>query len=168
MRLQRDSYAPKSCAFDAANVQFLRAHLCKSHPVLQQERKSYNAHYQTSCLAPVLCFLNGWPIAVYNAAGTEDGRKVLEHQLERLIKIIKRAFPHHCILLRGDSGFNSRKIIKICEKQNICYVIGFSLNKKAQTLVAKQGLVNARRKEKQRYTTKGTAFRTLGELIDWL
>ena len=38
MRLQRDSYAPKSCAFDAANVQFLRAHLCKSHPVLQQLR----------------------------------------------------------------------------------------------------------------------------------
>ena len=38
MRLQRDSYAPKSCAFDAANVQFLRAHLCKSHPVLQQRR----------------------------------------------------------------------------------------------------------------------------------
>ena len=36
MRLQRDSYAPKKCAFDAANVQFLRAHLCKSHPVLQQ------------------------------------------------------------------------------------------------------------------------------------
>lgn len=97
-----------------------------------QERKSYNAHYQTSCQAPVLCFLNGWPIAVYNAAGTEDGRKVLEHQLERLIKIIKRAFPHHCILLRGDSGFNSRKIIKICEKQNICYVIGFSPNKKGQ------------------------------------
>ncbi len=35
MRLQRDNYAPKSCAFDAANVQFLRAHLCKNHPVLQ-------------------------------------------------------------------------------------------------------------------------------------
>ena len=40
MRLQRDSYAPKSCAFDAANVQFLRAHLCKSHPVLQQLDRS--------------------------------------------------------------------------------------------------------------------------------
>lgn len=39
MRLQRDSYAPKSCAFDAANVQFLRAHLCKSHPVLQHAPK---------------------------------------------------------------------------------------------------------------------------------
>ena len=42
MRLQRDSYAPKSCAFDAANVQFLRAHLCKSHPVLQHGRNSRN------------------------------------------------------------------------------------------------------------------------------
>lgn len=40
MRLQRDSYAPKKCAFDAANVQFLRAHLCKSHPVLQQADQS--------------------------------------------------------------------------------------------------------------------------------
>ena len=83
------------------------------------------------------------------------------------IGAIKRAFPHHCILLRGDSGFNSRKIIKTCENQNICYVIGFSPNKKAQALVAKQGLVNARRKEKKRYTTKGTAFRTLGKLIGY-
>ena len=33
--------------------------------------------------------------------------------------------------------------------------------------MAKQGLVNARRKEKKRYTTKGTAFRTLGELISY-
>ncbi len=43
MRLQRDSYAPKSCAFDAANVQFLRAHLCKSHPVLQHKQKYLSA-----------------------------------------------------------------------------------------------------------------------------
>ena len=43
MRLQRDSYAPKSCAFDAANVQFLRAHLCKSHPVLQQQVSAVEA-----------------------------------------------------------------------------------------------------------------------------
>ena len=42
MRLQRDSYAPKKCAFDAANVQFLRAHLCKSHPVLQQTAPAEN------------------------------------------------------------------------------------------------------------------------------
>ena len=44
MRLQRDSYAPKSCAFDAANVQFLRAHLCKSHPVLQQTVVHFVTH----------------------------------------------------------------------------------------------------------------------------
>ena len=45
MRLQRDSYAPKSCAFDAANVQFLRAHLCKSHPVLQHWEKKNDGLY---------------------------------------------------------------------------------------------------------------------------
>ena len=45
MRLQRDSYAPKKCAFDAANVQFLRAHLCKSHPVLQQKLDTHASVY---------------------------------------------------------------------------------------------------------------------------
>lgn len=45
MRLQRDSYAPKSCAFDAANVQFLRAHLCKSHPVLQHDKEKREGNF---------------------------------------------------------------------------------------------------------------------------
>lgn len=131
-----------------------------------QEKKSYNAHYQTSCLAPVLCFLNGWPLAVYNAAGTEDGRKILEHQLERLIKTLKRAFPNHRLLLRADSGFNSKKIVKICEDTGVCYVTGLSPNKKSQALACK-GLADSQRKLKKRYTTKGRAWRTLGELIGY-
>ena len=49
MRLQRDSYAPKKCAFDAANVQFLRAHLCKSHPVLQQH--AHSAGHQANAIS---------------------------------------------------------------------------------------------------------------------
>ena len=56
MRLQRDSYAPKSCAFDAANVQFLRAHLCKSHPVLQ--------HRQTASFFNALLYLLLTPFCI--------------------------------------------------------------------------------------------------------
>ncbi|MDY6011098.1 MAG: hypothetical protein SPJ12_08145, partial [Duodenibacillus sp.] len=36
-----------------------------------QEEKSYNGHYQRNCLAPVLCYLHGYPIAVFGAGGTK-------------------------------------------------------------------------------------------------
>ena len=76
-----------------------------------QEEKSYNGHYQRNCLAPVLCYLHGYPIAVFGAGGTKDARKVLEHQFKRLIKRIKSYFPDYVIVLRGDAGFNSKVLI---------------------------------------------------------
>ena len=48
---------------------------------------------QRNCLAPVLCYLHGYPIAVFGAGGTKDARKVLEPQFKRLIKRIKELFP---------------------------------------------------------------------------
>ena len=62
MRLQRDSYAPKSCAFDAANVQFLRAHLCKSHPVLQHTNTSVDDKYRKSISAAIPNFRISAPV----------------------------------------------------------------------------------------------------------
>lgn len=84
-----------------------------------QKKKSYNGHYQCSCLALVLCYLHGYPIAVFGAAGTSDARKVLEHYLSRLLKRIKEAFPDYIIVLRADSGFNSNALIDTCRKVKI-------------------------------------------------
>ena len=82
MRLQRDSYAPKSCAFDAANVQFLRAHLCKSHPVLQHHKKHKAVDPRPSLSKYFLIAnqegtekINGHPISARNVPAQTDKRR---------------------------------------------------------------------------------------------
>lgn len=105
-----------------------------------QEKKSYNGHYQCCCLAPVLCYLHGYPIAVYGVAGTSYARKVLEHYLPRQLKRIQKAFPDYIIVLRADSGFNSNALIETCQKLGAHYIMGFPPIKAAQQAIYSKGL----------------------------
>lgn len=131
-----------------------------------QEKKSYNGHYQCSCLAPVLCYLDGYPVAVYGAAGTSDARKVLEHYLPRLLKRIREALPDYIIVLRADSGFNSNALIETCRKYGAHYIMGFPPIKAAQQAIYSKGLKYAKRKQAKRYTAAGTAAQIIGA-TDW-
>ncbi len=131
-----------------------------------QEKKSYNAHYQTNCHAPCLCYLNGWPIAIFNAAGTDDARKVLEPQLRRLLGRIQKAFPKYSLVLRADAGFNSTYIVDTCRDFHVHYIMGFSPNKAAQK-AALTGIQNPIIKLIKRFTTEGFAWRKLGVLVNY-
>ena len=96
-----------------------------------QEEKSYNGHYRRCCLAPVLCYLQGYPTAVFGSGGTRDARKVLEHQFKRLAARLQAKFPDYLIVLRGDAGFNSKLLIELAEACGIKYVTGLSPNQRA-------------------------------------
>ena len=127
-----------------------------------QENKSYNGHYQCCCLAPVLCYLHGYPVAVFGAAGTTDARRVLEHYLSRLLKRIRELFPDYIVVLRADSGFNSNRIVETCLARGVHYIMGFPPIKAAQAAVYEKGLKHAKRKEVKRYTAAGTAVQIIG------
>lgn len=131
-----------------------------------QEKKSYNGHYQCNCLAPVLCYLHGYPVAVFGAPGTSDARKMLEHYLPRLLTRINKAFPDYIIVLRADSGFNSNKLIDTCLKQGVHYVMGFPPIKAAQKAIYSKGLKYSKRKSVKRYTAAGQAIQITGA-TDW-
>ena len=100
MRLQRDSYAPKSCAFDAATVQFLRAHLCKSHPVLQHLIKAMAEKRGLSVSGYVAC-------RAYDAA-SEDKR----NEVSAPAAAEKRSPPFSC----RKGGDRLRMLISDSEK----------------------------------------------------
>lgn len=123
-----------------------------------QEKKSFNGHYQRSCLAPVLCYLHGYPIAVFGAGGTQDARKVLERRFKQLIGRIQERFPDYVIVLRGDAGFNSKFLIDTCDACGVKYVTGLPPNPKAQQCRIKYPT----KKMVDRYTTGGKASRILG------
>ena len=93
-----------------------------------QEFKKFNGHYDCNCYLPLLAFIDGFPVGVFN--GTIDGRKALAGQLERIVSRIRSRWKKSIIILRADSGFNSTAIIDMCEKLKCYYLIGLAKNKK--------------------------------------
>ena len=125
-----------------------------------QEKKSYNGHYQCCCLAPVVCYLHGYPIAVYGAAGTSDARKVLEHHFVRLHQRLVAMFPDYIIALRGDAGFNSIPLLDYCGRHRAPYITGLAPNKVSK----KRKIRNQKRQTVKRFTADGTAVKITGNI----
>lgn len=92
-----------------------------------QENQYFNGHYNCKCYLPLLAFIDGYPVGVYN--GTTDGRKKMLDVLQPLVTAIRQCRPNTVILLRADSGFNSTALIDLCEELKIYYVIGLAKNK---------------------------------------
>lgn len=118
MRLQRDSYAPKSCAFDAANVQFLRAHLCKSHPVLQHLRALYAPGAVGQRLRKAIRWLRDnfrEPITIEQLSSVADMAPTTFHRHFKAFTSFSplqyqkrlRLYEAQQFLLRGDGDVNS-------------------------------------------------------------
>lgn len=75
---------------------------------------------------PLLCFLQGDLVHIQNAPGATDGRRLLEDCLEPMIVKIQKEFPKTPLLLRADAGFNSNKVVDICNKYKVYFVMGLT------------------------------------------
>ena len=96
----------------------------------RQEKVAFNGHYNCNCYLPLLAFVDGFPIGVFIASGTLDGRKTLMPRFRSLVERLTERRPHSVITLRADSGFNSTSLIDACEELGIHYIIGLSPNPK--------------------------------------
>lgn len=98
-----------------------------------QELVKFNGHYGCNCYLPLLAFIDGFPVAVFN--GNEDGRKVMAAQFRQMVERIREHCPKSIIILRADSGFNSRALIDLCEELGCYYVIGLAPNTKLKAML---------------------------------
>lgn len=94
-----------------------------------QEEKAYCGKNHANGFFPLMVYVNGLPAHLQNAPGATDGRKLLENCLGNILSQIREKFPTANVLLRADSGFNSSRIIEICEQHGCLYIIGFTQNK---------------------------------------
>lgn len=91
----------------------------------QQQEKAYCGKKQANGYFPLMMFLEGTPVFIHNAPGATDGRKLLEDHLEKVLDTIAEFFPEAQVIVRADAGFNSEKIIKICQKKEAGYLMGY-------------------------------------------
>lgn len=129
-----------------------------------QELVKFNGHYCCNCYLPLLAFIDGFPVAVFN--GNADGRKIMAAQFRQMVERIRERSPKSIVILRADRGFNSRALIDLCEELGCYYIIGLAPNSKLKAMLNdwEPEFVDVFRRPPQ---VGGNLLRHYGELDDY-
>ena len=102
-----------------------------------QQLSMFNAHYDERCFLPIHVYdtATSRPVAVLLRPGkTPSGHEIRGH-LRRLVRAIRRHWPHTRLTIRGDSHYGRPEVMEWCEDNGIDYVFGLSGNDVLRRLV---------------------------------
>ena len=102
-----------------------------------QQLSMFNAHYDERCFLPIHVYdtATSRPVAVLLRPGkTPSGREIRGH-LRRLVRAIRRHWPHTRITIRGDSHYGRPEVMDFCDANTIDFVSGLAGNETLRRLV---------------------------------
>lgn len=96
----------------------------------QQQLSCFHGYYGQHMYFPVLIneAHSGYPLVLQLRAGNSHAGKGVAGILRWLFWRLKRAFPGVRIILRADAGFALPEILRLCERAEVGYAIGFTRN----------------------------------------
>lgn len=96
----------------------------------QQQLSCFHGYYGQHMYFPVLIneATTGYPLVLQLRAGNMHSGKGVAGILRWLFWRLKRAFPGVKIMLRADAGFSLPEILRVCERSQVVYTIGFASN----------------------------------------
>ena len=114
----------------------------------QQQLSFFNGYYGHAIYFPVLINEadSGFPLVLQLRAGNSHAGKGVAGILRWLFWRLKRAWPGVEIILRADAGFSLPEILRVCERSQVGYTIGFASNavlKRKNDFLLDQGRVVA-------------------------
>jgi Transposase DDE domain group 1 len=95
-----------------------------------QQLSLFNAHYDERCFLPIHVYdtATARPVAILLRPGkTPSGREV-RHHLRRLLRRIRRHWPHTRLTIRGDGHYGRPEVMAWCEANEVDYIFGLSGN----------------------------------------
>ena len=95
-----------------------------------QQLSLFHAHYDERCFLPIHVYdaANGRPVAVLLRPGkTPSGEEIRGH-VRRMVRRIRRHWPHTRITLRGDCHYGRHEVMTWCEANGLHYIFGLSGN----------------------------------------
>lgn len=97
----------------------------------QQEGEAFNYHYQAHGYHPLLCFdgITGDLLKAELRDGTHYCSKDANEFMLPLLQEYRTKYPSLALYLRGDSGFASPDLYKVCEDNDCKYAIRLKINK---------------------------------------
>jgi len=98
----------------------------------QQELAFYNHHYRSHCYLPLFLFegLSGKLITAVLRPGKRPTGKENAAIISRVLRVLRRAWPHTHIVLRGDGHFANPELMALCENdEHLDFIFGLAGNK---------------------------------------
>ena len=104
----------------------------------QQELRYFSAYYDEYVYQPLLIFdQDGDLIASVLQPGKSQGTRPAVAVLKRIIHRLRKKWPGVSILVRGDSGFASPELYRLCQDNKVDFLVGFGTNQRLKRLAAK-------------------------------
>ena len=131
-----------------------------------QQLALFRAHYDERCFLPIHVYdaANARPVVVLFRPGkTPSGEEIRGH-LRRMVRRIRRHWPHTRITVRGDSHYGRREVMTWCEANDLHYIFGLSGNPVLDQMV--EPLADAVRTQRAAAQAKLVAMRCTTPALD--
>jgi len=162
---------PDHATLDAAFVSlFLKAHPTPPPRVVldldatddplhgKQEGRFFHGYYGCYCYLPLYIFCGDFLLCARLRTSDADPASGCVEELERIVTMIRQAWPETEIAIRGDSGFCRNELMDWCEKRGVHYVLGLAKNPRLKGRIRK-----ALNKAARRHAETGEASRVFSE-----
>jgi hypothetical protein len=95
-----------------------------------QQLSLFNAHYDERCFLPIHVYdtATARPVAILLRPGKTPSGREIRHHLRRLLRRIRRHWPHTRLTIRGDGHYGRPEVMAWCEANEVDYIFGLSGN----------------------------------------
>jgi hypothetical protein len=124
----------------------------------EQEARFFHGYYGQYCYLPLYIFAGDHLLCARLRPSNQDASAGSVAEVERLVRQIRRRWPHVRLVLRADSGFCREELLAWCEKHRVEYVFGLARNERLRRKIARQ-----LREAKQEHQRTGKAARVFTE-----
>jgi hypothetical protein len=102
-----------------------------------QQLALFNGHYGERCFLPIHVYdtATSRPVAMLLRPGTTPSGKEIRCHLRRLVRRIRRHWPHTRLTIRGDGHYGRPEVMAWCEVNGIDYILGLPGNAVLDRLV---------------------------------
>lgn len=112
----------------------------------EQEARFFHGYYGHYCYLPLYIFAGEHLLCARLRPSNQDASAGSIEEVARIVRQIRRRWPHVCILLRADSGFCREELMAWCENNDVHYVFGLARNSRLRHKIARP-LRQARREQ---------------------
>jgi hypothetical protein len=126
----------------------------------EQEARFFHGYYGHYCYLPLYIFCEGHLLCARLRPSNQDASAGSVEEVERIVRQVRRRWPHVRIILRADSGFCREELMAWCEKHRVEYVFGFARNARLRRKMARP-----LREAKQEQQRTGKAARVFTEFF---